>query len=355
MQAAGLATLMWRRTALYPRLTTSDFDLFLGQTPFPGRVSEGTRILIRYHDTIPILMPQTTRGDHYAAHFRALQSNVRDGAWFACVSETTRSNLLRLFPEASARAVTIHNMVSHHYFVEGANLKAVTEIVRSKSYRTSGWLPTFRTIPEENAFYERHIEEGSFRYLLMVSTIEPRKNHTRLIAAWNLIKAEYDPNLKLVIVGTLGWGYESVRSLLAPQIARGEAFMLHAVPADDLRLLYRNALATICPSLGEGFGFSGVEAMRSGGIAIASDIPVHREIYADAAIYFDPYSTASLTEALAHTLYSEHSGATLDKLRQRGREVGDRYLPDNIIPKWERFLMQLTNKSPEEHDHSGLC
>ncbi|MDR7927306.1 hypothetical protein RIE95_09980 [Acidithiobacillus thiooxidans] len=49
--------------------------------------------------------------------------------------------------------------------------------------------------------------------------------------------------------------------------------MLHSVPAEALRLLFRQAVVTVCPSVGEGFDFSGVEAMRCGGVVAASDIP----------------------------------------------------------------------------------
>jgi glycosyltransferase involved in cell wall biosynthesis len=120
--------------------------------------------------------------------------------------------------------------------------------------------------------------------------------------------------------------------------------MLSAVPAPDLRVLYRNALATVCPSLGEGFDFSGVEAMRSGGIAIASDIPVHREIYDDAAVYFDPYSTGSLATALNDALYADGASRRIRDLRERGQRVSARYLPEVILPKWEEFLTMLTSR-----------
>ena len=320
--------------------------MFIGQTPFPGRVSKQTRMVIRYHDAIPVMMPHTIpeKSMHQATHFRALQSNVRDGAWFACVSETTRKDLLKLFPEAAAKSVTIHNMVSHNYFREEADLEAAKRVVRTRLYEASGWLPTFMTNREKDFFYKSNLESQPFRYLLMVSTIEPRKNHTRLIAAWELLKAQNDPNLKLVIVGTLGWDNASIKSALGSWLERGDAFMLNAVPAGDLRILYRNALATVCPSLGEGFDFSGVEAMRSGGITIACDIPVHREIYDDAAVYFDPYSTMSLADALVKTLYSKGSAEQVEQLKRRGWDVSSRYLPQAILPKWDEFLSRLTGK-----------
>ena len=117
--------------------------------------------------------------------------------------------------------------------------------------------------------------------------------------------------------------------------------MLSAVPSPDLRVLYRHAAATVCPSLGEGFDFSGVEAMRSGGIAVASDIPVHREIYDDAAEYFDPYSTMSLVNALKNTLYASTASNTRERMLKRGDEVSSRYLPENILPKWDAFLKYI--------------
>lgn len=343
LHLSGLNSLAWRKRAAYPVLDTRGVDIFIGQTPYPAHVRRGTRMVIRYHDAIPVMMPHTIpdKSKHQATHFRALESNVHDGAWFSCVSEATRQDLLRIFPEAEPRAVTIHNMVSHSYFPVDVDEVAARRVVRSRLYEASGWLPTFLTSREKEGFYARHIEQGLDRYLLMVSTIEPRKNHTRLIAAWEALRATVDPDLKLVIVGTLGWDNKAIELATRGWIERGQIFMLQAVPAPDLRVLYRNAQATICPSLGEGFDFSGVEAMRSGGLCIASDIPVHREVYQDGAVYFDPYATGSLVEAIQDTLYTDDSGPRRERLRSRGIDVSARYTPDHILPQWEAFIARV--------------
>jgi len=175
-----------------------------------------------------------------------------------------------------------------------------------------------------------------------VSSIEPRKNHTRLLAAWEFIKAEIDPNLKLVVVGVLGWDYLPIVNEFRSWIDRGEVFMLARVPAPELRVLYHHAMATICPSLGEGFDFSGVEGMRSGGVVIASDIPVHREVYGDAAEFFNPYSTRSLVEAIQKVLYSPESTRNQEQLRIRGANVASRYVPEKILPMWDTFLRRVS-------------
>lgn len=351
MHMVGLQTLNMRSTPKYPVLQTEGVDIFIGQTPFPGRVPKSTKMIVRYHDAIPVLMPHTIsdKSLHQATHFYALMNNVRNGAWFACVSEASRQDLLQLFPEAADRAVTIHNMVAHHYFKEDSPFERVPGIIRSRLYEGDpdkgiSLLPDFLSLREKEAFYKRTLGKPGFKYLLVVSTIEPRKNHTRLLAAWEVIKADIDPDMKLVVVGTLGWDNKAITTAFRPWIDRGDLFMLNAVPAPDLRVLYRHAEATVCPSLGEGFDFSGVESMASGGVTIASDIPVHREVYDDAAEYFDPYATMSLVKALKKVLYDEGSVQAREHLRQRGADIAARYQPDRILPQWEKLLSQVSGK-----------
>ena len=348
MHMAGLNTLMFRRQAKYPKLRTSGIDIFISQTPFPGRVTRGTSMVVRYHDALPVFMPHTIpdKSLHQATHFHALSANVRAGARFACVSEATRNDLLRMFPRAETQAVVIHNMVSHHYFNENSDPELVPGIIRARLHEgdpTKGLevQPKFLTLREQESFYARNLRKKPLRYLLCVSTIEPRKNHVRLLAGWEVLKASIDPDIKLVVVGGLGWDYALTLRGFRPWIDRGELFMLNAVPAPDLRVLYRHATATVCPSVGEGFDFSGVEAMRSGGVVIASGIAVHREVYGDAAAYFDPYSTAELVAALKQVLYGDHGARVQEHLRSRGEEVSARYLPAQILPQWDRFLSQV--------------
>jgi len=353
MHAVGLSTFRFFLRPRYAKLDTSGIDVFIGQTPYPARVGRGTAFVIRYHDALPVFMPHTIpdKARHQATHFYALMSNVRSGAYFACVSDATRNDLLKLFPQAAPRAVTIHNMVSHSYFLDQSSTAAqVAGIIRSRLYTADSdgkqldIVPKFLTLREKENFYSKHLGEKDFRYLLIVSTIEPRKNHARLLAGWEAAKANIDPAIKLVIVGTLGWNCEALTTDFKSWIDRGQLFMLNGVPAPDLRVLYRHATATVCPSLGEGFDFSGVEAMRSGGVVIASDIPVHREIYADAAEFFNPYSTASLVESLKKVIYAPDAVQVQQNLRELGQVVAARYLPDNILPQWERFLARVVKE-----------
>jgi glycosyltransferase involved in cell wall biosynthesis len=321
---------------LYPRLDTSDFDIMICETPYPATVARNTKLVIHYHDAIPLLMPHTIsdRRFHQAFHYRALRKNVMSGAWFVCVSDATRRDLVSIFPQAEARSVTIHNMVSHHYNDAPSDAVRVREIIRTR-------LSTRLKPPLDHELKHRLLDESAqgqkLDYLLIVSTIEPRKNHLTLLSAWEQLRAERFPALKLLMVGALGWHQKRIVRKFRPWLDRGDAFLLEDVLAEELRVLYAQARLTVCPSFGEGFDFSGIEAMRSGGTVAASDIPVHREVFGDAAEYFNPYSVDAVTHAI-ESVIDPARNARRDELVAKGAIVSARYSHDAILPKWQSFL-----------------
>lgn len=332
MHSAALLTKRFGH-AVYPRLDTRGFDVMLAETPYPGRVARGTRMVVRYHDAIPLLMPHTIsdKSYHQASHYHALKRNVQDGAWFACVSESTRKDLVSIFPEVAPRAVTIPNMVSHHYRRDDSPASRVPEILRIR-----------RNAQVDGAASGGVITRGpdGFPYLLMVSTIEPRKNHLTLLAAWEYLRAHGHPDLHLVFVGSLGWDHKAIVRKLRPWLARGGLHMLEDVPADELRALYHHARVTVCPSYGEGFDYSGIEAMRCGGVVAASDIPVHRDVFGEAAEYFSPYAAPELARAVTRLLGPE-AAARRTELQALGDTVSAQYDPARVLPLWSEFLAQL--------------
>jgi glycosyltransferase involved in cell wall biosynthesis len=343
MQSSGLYGLNLLRRATYPTLDTTGIGIFITQTPYPAQLDPHTTMVVRYHDALPILMPNAfaNAARHHATHLHALGCNVESGAYFACVSEVTRQDLIRLFPQVADRAVTIHNMVSHEYFDEDSFAEQVPEIVLARLNKQSPQTcANFTSLEQKKAFYQQHLA-APFKYLLMVSTIEPRKNHLTLLAAWQAIRAQLDPAIKLVIVGSLGWDIEPILQQMRSGLDEGALFILSGVPAADLCVLYKHAAVTVCPSLAEGFDYSGVEAMRSGGVVVASDIAVHREVYEDAAEYFERSSSDSLVSSLRKVLYSPQAEQVQAGLRTSAKYVSARYLPDAIMPQWARFLAQM--------------
>jgi glycosyltransferase involved in cell wall biosynthesis len=337
MHQVGLRGLRYASTPTYPIVDTRGFDFFVAQTPFPGRLTRGSRLIVRYHDAVPVLMPHTIndKAFHQASHFYSLQDNVKSGAFFSCVSEATRNDLLRIFPQAEPRAEVIPNIVSDEYFEENSSANLVLQVIKNRLCKSNGLTTNMSTLqarrPEEPL-------SPPFEYLLMVSTIEPRKNHMMLVEAWERLKYTSMPKLKLVVVGGIGWDHASILESFKPWAESGDIFHLVNVPPSELRVLYRHAAATVCPSLAEGFDYSGIEAMRSGGVVVASAIPVHKEVYGHASEYFNPYSSEDAARMLQHVLGGSEGAAVRARLRKAGSEIAGRYTQEVIMPKWDEFF-----------------
>lgn len=132
---------------------------------------------------------------------------------------------------------------------------------------------------------------------LMVSTIEPRKNHGYLLDAFDQLWAD-GLDVGLCFVGKIGWKTELLieRVRQHPRL-NTQLFMWNDLTDRELEYCYTNARSLVFPSYVEGFGLPLVEAMQRGLPAMASDIPVFREIGGDTMAYFglsDPSTLARL-------------------------------------------------------------
>lgn len=132
---------------------------------------------------------------------------------------------------------------------------------------------------------------------LMVSTIEPRKNHAYLLDAFDQLWSE-NREVGLCFVGRIGWKNEHLiqRIRQHPQLGK-RLFMLNDLSDRELEYCYLHARSLVFPSHVEGFGLPLVEAMQRSLPVMASDIPVFREIGGNSMAYFnlsDPGALAQL-------------------------------------------------------------
>jgi len=134
---------------------------------------------------------------------------------------------------------------------------------------------------------------------LMVSTIEPRKNHAYLLDAFERLWSG-DSEVRLCIIGRIGWMCTDLLKRIHDHPQRGKRlFMFNHASDRSLEYAYSHARALVFPSHVEGFGLPLVEAMQRNLPVMASDIPVFREIGGDFFAYFDlanPDSLATMVE-----------------------------------------------------------
>jgi glycosyltransferase involved in cell wall biosynthesis len=132
------------------------------------------------------------------------------------------------------------------------------------------------------------------RYLLSVSTLEPRKNLQRLLDCFLLLKEKpSNRDLILVLVGASGWKSKRLEANLEELKGKGLVF-LQQVPRKVLPYLFSGAEVFIYPSLYEGFGLPVLEAMACGCPVVASRSSAIPEVVGDAGLLFDPMNVEEM-------------------------------------------------------------
>ena len=156
-------------------------------------------------------------------------------------------------------------------------------------------------------------------YILSVGSIQPRKNLTRLIAAYAALRRTR-PQAKLprlVLVGKRAWLFEETLRTIEEQGIASDVIFTGYVPESDLPGLYTGALCFVYPSYFEGFGLPPLEAMQCGTPVITGDRTSLPEVVGDAGLMVDPFETSALTSAIALMIDDERLRT---ELRRKGLE-----------------------------------
>lgn len=138
-------------------------------------------------------------------------------------------------------------------------------------------------------------------YFLFIGNIEPRKNLTTLIDAFE--KARFKQPMTLFIIGGDGWLNEAVYEKIAHARSLGLDVRKNDkyVPDEDLPALLTGAKALVLPSWHEGFGLPALQAVSCGTVALMADVPGLRELATDYKApmeFFDPHNSNELADLI---------------------------------------------------------
>ena len=168
---------------------------------------------------------------------------------------------------------------------------------------------SFRPLGAEDLAEARARLKLPARFILFVSTIEPRKNLTTLLEAWAMMRDRPD----LVVVGGWGWRFEPIKA----QMERLGPGLHHVEGLDpsDLPAVYNLALALAHPAWYEGFGLPPLEAMACGTPVVVSDRSSLPEVVGDAAIIVAADNAEAWRRALESVVGDPAQAA---EMRRRG-------------------------------------
>lgn len=166
------------------------------------------------------------------------------------------------------------------------------------------------------------------QFIMYVGRPTPHKNLERLIDAFAIIQKNI-PELRLVLAGKkdpLMEGHESYAKDKSIKNVTVTGF----VSEGQLRWLYENTACYTFPSLSEGFGLPGLEAMKHGAPVASSKATCLPEIYGDAATYFSPYSSIEMAQVIEDVIVHKKLKASLIA---KGKKQAAKY-------SWQRMAEQ---------------
>lgn len=200
-----------------------------------------------------------------------------------------------------------------------------------------GLSPVLEHIEEPTSMPELDGDPNHEGYLLYVSTLEPRKNLSRIVAAFAGLPKSIQSKHPLVLLGSTGW--ES--SDLVERIDAEEHIIRYGyVSHDALPAWYCHARGLVYPSLYEGFGLPVIEALNFGCPVLTSKEGSLPEAAGDSAIYVDAYSTRSIREGMMQLITMKKEERK--KLKKLGRNHASHFRYHSsakaMIRRWHQLV-----------------
>lgn len=173
---------------------------------------------------------------------------------------------------------------------------------------------------DTNSYSPQKLELPCKKFIMYVGQQSDYKNIRRLVLAHQQLLKRY-PDLGLVLVGSKNKPAQT-NEAWALENNYKNVFFTGFVKNEELVWLYQNCEAYVFPSLMEGFGLPGLEAMTEGAPVVSSDATCLPEVYGNAAHYFNPLDVRDMADKIGQVLDDHELRA---KLVAEGHKRAGRY------------------------------
>ncbi len=288
----------WRSKAIMREKKFEALDIFHGlSAELPVGISKTkVKSVLTIHDVIYLRYPHLYRFiDRKIYHWKTKKACKEAGKIIA-VSRQTKEDIIRFYKVDEKKVEIVYQGCSP-LFAQKLTAEQ-RQSIREKYH-----------LPDE--------------YLLMVGTIEERKNALTLVKALH----QHHIPIPLVLVGRETKYARVIKDYIRQNKLEEQIYFLHNVSSGDLPGIYQNAKIFLYISVFEGFGIPLLEAFHSGVPVIASDIDVFAEVAGDAALFAQKNNVEDTAEKIKRLLQDEEERAKLIAL---GNARKERFSPQRI-------------------------
>jgi glycosyltransferase involved in cell wall biosynthesis len=150
---------------------------------------------------------------------------------------------------------------------------------------------------------ELYTKYNLFRnYIIYCGNSYPHKNIGLVFESMRYLEKKAIESFGFLVISSPNSFRKGLEKKVKEMGLENRVVFLDFVPDRDLASLMHHSLAYVFPSLSEGFGLPGLEAIAAGTLLLASDIPVFREVYQDSCFYFDPQDPRDLARVIISVL-----------------------------------------------------
>ena len=244
---------LWIRYGLRKQLIKDRIDVFWGPEHILPRKVKGIKYILTIHDLALLKNPRW--GQRYNAMIQNLfvRRSINCADQIITISESTKRDIIELTNYNA-------NKIKVIYIGADVNTQSISESQKEQILRNN------------------HIVKPYFLYL---GTIEPRKNITTILKAFE--RVNQNNRYQLVLAGKLGWKYKEIVNTIHESNCREDIKYLGYVSNEEKAALYSGCLAFVFVSHYEGFGIPIIEAMSYGTTVITSSNSSLPEVAGNAA------------------------------------------------------------------------
>ena len=271
------------------------------------------KTIVTIHDLIPYILPETVGKGYLKRFLRDMPYIISKAAAIITVSEYSKKDILRFFPEFPQDKIFVTPLATDNNFH-----------------------------PIEKDFCKKYIENTygvTDPYILYVGGFSKRKNVKELIIAFEKIKNFLNRKHKLLIAGSLRDEGKELKAFTEEKGLSDSIIFTGFIEDCNLPILYSGAEAFVYPSIYEGFGLPPLEAMSCKTPVITSNLTSIPEVTSDAALLINPYNIDELSSSMVTLLNDESLKENLKKIGyKRSKEFSWNTVAKETLSIYKKIL-----------------